>query len=48
MDATDFFETQFRSRLESQLLEIQGTLTGQQLNRVNSWIELLTETEESL
>ena len=47
-DATDFFETRFRSRLESQLLGIQGTLTSQQLNRVNSWIELLTETEESL
>ena len=48
MDATDFFENRFRSRLESQLLEIQGTLTGQQLSRVQSWIELLTETKESL
>lgn len=48
MDATDFFENQFRSRLESQLLGIQGTLTGQQLNRVNSWIGLFTETKESL
>lgn len=48
MHATVFFENRFRSRLESQLLEIQGTLTSQQLNRVNSWIGLFTETRESL
>ena len=48
MDATRFFESRFRPYLESQLREIQGILTDRQLNQANRWIELFTETGESL
>lgn len=48
MDATCFFESQFRPRLENQLLGFWSTLTDDQLTRVKSWIDLFTETNESL
>lgn len=49
MDVNDhIFEAQVRPRLEAQLLKIQNPLTEDQQKRANTWIDLLTESEESL
>jgi hypothetical protein len=48
MDVNDnIFEAQVRPCLEAQLLKIQNPLTEEQQKQANTWIDLLTESEES-